>query len=520
MPSLPTPSRRALLAVVTASLVAVALVLGPVGGGLGPGGPASAQDAPVSTDVAPVGTDADDGTGAGGEDGEGDDIADAQAAADADLRGVWVIVAALGAVAAGLLVLLVLYVRATNPARAAARRAGREARAEERRAVKSARSTTADASGDVEVSDDSEDSDVSDATDDPDVSDDSDDRSGTGERVTVGATGRAGKVPAPASGARSDDQLAEELAEVLASRVEPDDVAGDEPRGRRRLKRRVAKGAAADGVDADDAAVGPDLDEVAETADTDGRPSAADEPDRGDADESDAPAGDGGRRVPVGVPPAPALAPVVFDDLDPSDETAEDDPVPPPAPGRAPATVLSRDPDPGDSEVKVIGSKPAAAAPRGPAMPRSGPAVDGGDTPIRILDGPPSERPPEPAERRRPSARRRRREEAGPPPGSGAVLDRGGPPDRTGDPGDPEDRPVPRALLDSPPPGRSPRRPRRVEAPAKRLGTPDAERVLLRPGQAPVRVPRSKGAGSDDDRGPSEPSSEARSEDQGESDGE
>ncbi|HEV7722441.1 MAG TPA: hypothetical protein VGO60_14205, partial [Iamia sp.] len=50
------------------------------------------------------------------------------------------------------------------------------------------------------------------------------------------------------------------------------------------------------------------------------------------------------------------------------------------------------------------------------------------------------------------------------------------------------DRPPPRTLVDSPPP---PRRPRRVEGPAKGLGTPDAERVLVRPGQAPVRVPSS-----------------------------
>jgi len=41
----------------------------------------------------------------------------------------------------------------------------------------------------------------------------------------------------------------------------------------------------------------------------------------------------------------------------------------------------------------------------------------------------------------------------------------------------------------TPVPAKPPRRPRRVEAPAKKLGTPDAERVLVRPGQAPIRVP-------------------------------
>lgn len=40
----------------------------------------------------------------------------------------------------------------------------------------------------------------------------------------------------------------------------------------------------------------------------------------------------------------------------------------------------------------------------------------------------------------------------------------------------------------------SPGRPRRVEGPAKKLGTPDAERVLVRPGQVPIRVPAAPAA--------------------------
>lgn len=53
----------------------------------------------------------------------------AQRQADADLRSVWIVVAGLAAVAVGLLLLLVLYVRATNPARAATRREARAAKA-------------------------------------------------------------------------------------------------------------------------------------------------------------------------------------------------------------------------------------------------------------------------------------------------------------------------------------------------------------------------------------------------------
>ena len=45
-------------------------------------------------------------------------------------------------------------------------------------------------------------------------------------------------------------------------------------------------------------------------------------------------------------------------------------------------------------------------------------------------------------------------------------------------------------------PSSAPRRPRRVKAPAKKLGTPDAERVLVRPGQPPVRVQGSAPRGS------------------------
>lgn len=53
------------------------------------------------------------------------------------------------------------------------------------------------------------------------------------------------------------------------------------------------------------------------------------------------------------------------------------------------------------------------------------------------------------------------------------------------------------------------RRTKRVEAPAKKLATPDAERVLIRPGQAPVRVPpagaRTDGSPPPAPSGPSAP---------------
>lgn len=47
-----------------------------------------------------------------------------------------------------------------------------------------------------------------------------------------------------------------------------------------------------------------------------------------------------------------------------------------------------------------------------------------------------------------------------------------------------------------------PRRPRRVDAPAKKLGTPDAERVLVRPGQPSIRVPAAPAPSTDEETGP------------------
>lgn len=185
---------------------------------------------------------------------------------------------------------------------------------------------------------------------------------------------------------------------------------------------------------------------------------------------------------------------------------------PPPAPG-APAAVaptvpavLSRDPVAAPEEaVRVLGDAlpPPVLAKGGPVLPES--------TSAPVTEGTGAGR-----RRRTPGATSpsgSRVTPVGPPPGpaagdetvrivpapmspaAGAVVSR----PAGGDPGgDPADRPPPRSLVDSPPP---PRRPRRVEAPAKRLGTPDAERVLVRPGQTPVRVPpslRPPGAGPDE----------------------
>jgi hypothetical protein len=154
--------------------------------------------------------------------------------------------------------------------------------------------------------------------------------------------------------------------------------------------------------------------------------------------------------------------------------------------------VLSRDPVAAPEEaVRVLGDAPppAAVAKGGPVLPES--------TSAPVTEGTGAGR-----RRRTPGATSpsgSRVTPVGPPPGpaagdetvrivppppsppAGAVV-----PGPSG--GDPADRPPPRSLVDSPPP---PRRPRRVDAPAKRLGTPDAERVLVRPGQTPVRVPPS-----------------------------
>ncbi|MGI8939698.1 MAG: hypothetical protein ACR2JF_16085 [Iamia sp.] len=315
------------------------------------------------------------------------DTDEAQQQADQDLRSVWYVVAGLAAVAVGLLVLLVLYVRATNPARA-------EARREERLAKARAKAGLPEEPATADVADPG-------PTPRPKV-----------PRAAPGPTPRPRpKVPRAAPGPTPRPK-------AKVPRAAP----GPTPAP----KAKVPRGAPVldlPGLDDDDEhSVDHDVapatretsggDEIAPAAGggADADRTAVAEDDHADDLEADAPS-----PVALGASdessdePTPAEAP-------PAAAPAEDDaPEPEAAPVGADAStaVLSRlDDRDGEEGVKVIG------APAGPSAP--GPAAPG-----------------------------------------------------------------------------KPRR--RVDAPPKKLGTPDAERVLVRPGQAPVRVPAaSKGSSRPD----------------------
>jgi hypothetical protein len=205
-----------------------------------------------------------------------------------------------------------------------------------------------------------------------------------------------------------------------------------------------------------------------------------------DADEED---DDERTEVVAAVAPAAAAAPA--------------SPVVATPPARKPAAVLSRDPD-DESEVRVLGASDAAgptstepARPESPSAPVTTGSGAGTRRRAKPLTAPPvgskvapAGPPPGPAEgdetvRIVPA-----------PSGPAAVPTSAGAGAVVSTPGAPPagDRPPPRSLVDSPPP---PRRPRRVDAPAKKLGTADAERVLVRPGQTPVRLPPSMTAPGD-----------------------
>lgn len=111
-------------------VVAVALTIGTLAAGAvgaveqpGSGGEVRAQSNPVPETSVPGADEADQVGEVTSTDEEGTDAARRQA--DADLGAVWTVVAGLGLVALGLLAMLVLYVRATSPARVAARQGER-----------------------------------------------------------------------------------------------------------------------------------------------------------------------------------------------------------------------------------------------------------------------------------------------------------------------------------------------------------------------------------------------------------
>lgn len=341
-----------------------------------------AATAPTDASASTTGPATDDGTTGTGATAAEQDAAvdDAQAQADADLRSVWVVVAGLAATAVGLLVLLVLYVWATNPRRAASRRAILLARAEAR------------------------------------------------------ADRRAGRAP--------DDRFDDE-DDDWAPLAEADDRDRDrdEP--------------------ADEAVpVAPAARTAAAMASGASAPVARPSP-RGPADEPD------GDTRPA-VPPAAAAA--------------------------VPAAVLTRDPEPVDGEgIRLIGTAGAAAGPTAvPGVPVRPEAVSPPVTKARSAR--PARARPDRAGAKAGTAPAK----AGPPPGpaEGDETVRIVPPP-------PADRPPPRSLIDTPPPRR---RPRRVDAPAKKLATPDAERVLVRPGQTPVRVPPTSPPDPPPERAAAEPS--------------
>lgn len=120
-------------------VVAVALTIGTFGAGAagaaeqpGSGGEQRAQSDPAPGTSVPGADDVDQVGEVTSTDEAGTDAARRQA--DADLRAVWTVVAGLGLVAFGLLAMLVLYVRATSPARVAARQGHRSASGEARAA--------------------------------------------------------------------------------------------------------------------------------------------------------------------------------------------------------------------------------------------------------------------------------------------------------------------------------------------------------------------------------------------------
>jgi len=144
------------------------------------------------------------------------DVTEAEEQASADLRSVWVIVAALVAVALGLLVLLVLYVRATNPRRAAARREERLARVRD-----SAREMTGD-DGESKVGDAAAAKAASAGTADADDTGDETADGADGADATVAADGAA-----PAGGAAGAGPTPGAVAPAAAVLSRPP-VGGDE----------------------------------------------------------------------------------------------------------------------------------------------------------------------------------------------------------------------------------------------------------------------------------------------------
>ena len=327
-----------------------------------------------------------------------DETEAAQDQADEDLQAVWVVVYALAAVAVGLLVLLVVYVRATNPERAAARREERllaaRARAREEAGLPPEDPEVAAAAVAAEVG----------REDEPDEQDEA-----------TGATATSA-VGAPDA-----------------------DVEG----GSRRRRRRPREDAPALSL-----------------------PGLEDDP-------TDA----AGPTPPLAPPAGPAVAPAAAGVLavragaaDAAEARARAEA---PAPGAVPAAGPTAPPRPPDAPVRTRRSQappPAAVPPPRPPEGARPPAE-------------PAEEPPV----ARPARSHAEGDGASAPDLPPAVLSRQD--DRDGSEGvkliTDAGAPSPAEVR----PASAPRRPRRVKAPAKKLGTPDAERILVRPGQAPVRVP-------------------------------
>jgi hypothetical protein len=194
--------RRALAAVAVAGALVVG---GAAASGAAPATVGSGQQAPetepATSSSVPGPTDG------GAAPTEADAQDDAQAQADADLRRVWEVVVALGVVAVGLLVLLVLYVRATNPTRAALRRKTRIVRAEHR--LESKQKKARAAAGEAEPGEDDdvvareEDADEDEPEDDEEDGEDGEDEVPAPEVTVAVAAPPAPPVPdAPARATR------------------------------------------------------------------------------------------------------------------------------------------------------------------------------------------------------------------------------------------------------------------------------------------------------------------------------
>jgi len=391
----------------------------------------------------------------------GDDAPSASKRAQDDLRAVWIIVAALVVVAVALLGLLVLFVRATNPARSAERR-------EEQ----------ADNEGSMADEGDSSDPGDGAAPTEPALAPSSVDGAPTRAGLTPTSAARPPRPSRPSSsgGARKPSDHADKVDPGLTHR------SGDGAPGAKAIR----TGATGDEPAPTDSVDGP--------SDRDSEASNASGPDEGhgvaeaqidsdaesDADvASDAAAGSsqqGGAEEAAQAESAMATEPALADqvhtglEVEPSDRaeadatrarsdraTGDGAPAGDPAPDE-PVEDLSV------TEAGVDG--PEAGGGSQQEVPQAGEAGDDG----------------------RASSVEDAEDEA---PHVDDAADAGGA-DQAEDRGDETVRIVspamaPSSLAQAQP--LEPRRPRRVREPAKRLGTPDAERVLVRPGQPPVRVP-------------------------------